>query len=80
MSPFSKVEMSPFLVLKLELQHERCGAGGSLLRMSQRELTRLEVIHGPTLPTEKLTAEGVSLSAETVRQLLIATTRLQNVR
>src|SRR5262247_335934 len=29
MSPFSKVEMSPFVVLKWELQHERCGAGGS---------------------------------------------------
>ena len=29
MSPFSKVEMSPFVVLKLELQHERCGAGGA---------------------------------------------------
>jgi len=29
MSPFSKVEMSPFVVLKWELQHERCGAGGA---------------------------------------------------
>src|SRR6185503_17621987 len=29
MSPFSKVEMSPFVILKLELQHERCGAGGA---------------------------------------------------
>src|SRR5687767_8351782 len=29
MSPFSKVEMSPFVVLKLELQHERYGAGGA---------------------------------------------------
>src|SRR6185436_3413104 len=28
MSPFSKVEMSPFVVLKWELQHERYGAGG----------------------------------------------------
>src|SRR5918994_4487619 len=29
MSPFSKVEMSPFVILKMELQHERCGAGGA---------------------------------------------------
>src|ERR1051325_835082 len=29
MSPFSKVEMSPFVVLKLKLQHERYGAGGA---------------------------------------------------
>src|SRR5829696_5383528 len=29
MSPFSKVEMSPFVVVKSHLQHERCGAGGS---------------------------------------------------
>src|SRR5918994_1701767 len=29
MSPFSKVEMSPFVVVKKHLQHERCGAGGS---------------------------------------------------
>src|ERR1044072_2916236 len=28
MSPFSKVEMSPFVVLKWKLQDERCGAGG----------------------------------------------------
>src|ERR1051325_6641993 len=30
MSPFSKVEMSPFVVVKKHLQHERCAAGGSL--------------------------------------------------
>src|SRR5690348_15023035 len=30
MSPFSKVEMSPFVVLKCKLQHERYGAGGAL--------------------------------------------------
>src|SRR5438045_1192893 len=29
MSPFSKVEVSPFVVVKKDLQHERCGAGGS---------------------------------------------------
>src|ERR1051326_8015612 len=29
MSPFSKVEMSPFVVLKGKLQDERCGAGGA---------------------------------------------------
>src|SRR5690348_7239787 len=29
MSPFSKVEMSPFVILKLKLQHERYGAGGA---------------------------------------------------
>src|SRR5829696_8021811 len=29
MSPFSKVEMSPFVLVKKHLQHERCGAGGS---------------------------------------------------
>src|SRR6185436_423817 len=29
MSPFSKVEMSPFVIVKKDLQHERCGAGGS---------------------------------------------------
>src|SRR6185503_11920961 len=29
MSPFSKVEMSPFVVLKWKLQHERYGAGGA---------------------------------------------------
>jgi hypothetical protein len=29
MSPFSKVEMSLFVVLKWELQHERYGAGGA---------------------------------------------------
>jgi hypothetical protein len=29
MSPFSKVEMSPFVVVKWKLQHERCGAGGA---------------------------------------------------
>src|SRR5215204_5112109 len=29
MSPFSKVEMSPFVLLKKHLQHERCGAGGA---------------------------------------------------
>ena len=29
MSPFSKVEMSPFVVVKRNLQHERCGAGGA---------------------------------------------------
>src|SRR6185369_11712297 len=29
MSPFSKVEMSPFVVVKWELQHERYGAGGA---------------------------------------------------
>src|SRR5690349_4134897 len=29
MSPFSKVEMSPFVVLKQKLQHERYGAGGA---------------------------------------------------
>src|ERR687896_708397 len=29
MSPFSKVEMSPFVVLEWKLQHERCGAGGA---------------------------------------------------
>ena len=29
MSPFSKVEMSPFVVLKEKLQHERYGAGGA---------------------------------------------------
>jgi len=30
MSPFSKVEMSPFVVLKCKFQHERYGAGGAL--------------------------------------------------
>ena len=29
MSPFSKVEMSPFVLVKKHLQHERCGAGGA---------------------------------------------------
>src|SRR6185437_11799619 len=29
MSPFSKDEMSPFVVVKKHLQHERCGAGGA---------------------------------------------------
>src|SRR5215510_8061693 len=29
MSPFSKVEMSPFVLVKKQLQHERCGAGGA---------------------------------------------------
>src|SRR5689334_5165904 len=29
MSPFSKVEMSPFVILKWKLQHERYGAGGA---------------------------------------------------
>src|SRR6185503_5023961 len=29
MSPFSKVEMSPFVLVKSHLQHERCGAGGA---------------------------------------------------
>src|ERR1051325_11213664 len=29
MSPFSKVEMSPFVVVKKHLQNERCGAGGA---------------------------------------------------
>ena len=29
MSPFSKGETSPFVVLKWELQHERYGAGGA---------------------------------------------------
>ena len=29
MSPFSKVEMSPFVVLEFKLQHERYGAGGA---------------------------------------------------
>src|ERR1051326_5300228 len=29
MSPFSKVEMSPFVGVKKHLQHERCGAGGA---------------------------------------------------
>ena len=34
MSPFSKVEMSPFVVLKWELQHERYGAGGAPTTLS----------------------------------------------
>ena len=141
MSPFSKLEMSPFVVLKWELQHERYGAGGAPTTHEPRELTRLEVIQrvkrktlkqrqaaellglsvrqvkrlckayqragtaaliskrrgqpsnnrlpektikrarqlvrsryhdfGPTLAAEKLALEGVSLSVETVRQLLI---------
>ncbi len=29
MSPFSKVEMSPFVLVKSHLEHERCGAGGA---------------------------------------------------
>ena len=29
MSPFSKVEMSPFVLVKKHLEHERCGAGGA---------------------------------------------------
>src|SRR5258705_13486068 len=29
MSPFSKVEMSPFVLLQRDLGHERYGAGGS---------------------------------------------------
>jgi hypothetical protein len=29
MSPFSKVEMSPFVLEKKDLEHERCGAGGA---------------------------------------------------
>src|SRR6185295_1928184 len=141
MSPFSKVEMSPFVVVKSHLQHERCGAGGApttdeptrantteviqrvkrktlkqrqaaeLLSISVRQVKRLcqayqasgaagliskrrgqpsnnrlseKTINkarrllraryydfGPTLAAEKLAIEGVALSVETVRQLLI---------
>jgi len=64
MSPFSKVEMSPFVVLKQKLQHGRYGAGGALLGMSQRELTRLEVIQGVKRKTlkQRQAAELLSIS------------------
>jgi hypothetical protein len=44
MSPFSKVEMSPFVLVEGKLQHESTEQVEFLLPMSQRELTRLEVI------------------------------------
>ena len=142
MSPFSKVEMSPFVVVKeASSTREVRSRWSPLLPMSQRDLTRLEVIQrvkrktlkqrqaaellsisvrqvkrlyktyqangaagliskrrgqpsnnrlpaktinkargllrsrypdfGPTLATEKLAIEGVSLRVETVRQLLV---------
>jgi hypothetical protein len=141
MSPFSKVEMSSFVVLKLKLQHERYGAGrasttdepkranpagsrptskaqnaettpggGTIVslgasgerlcrayqasgavgliskrrgqpsnnRLSEKTINKARQLlrsrysdFGPTLATEKLAIEGVSLSVETVRQLLI---------
>jgi transposase len=136
---FSKVEMSPFVILKPEFQHERDGAGGApttneptrvdaagsdsaslskrlrqrqaaeLLSVSVRQVKRLCKAYqaggagaliskrrgqpsnnrlpektkqrarrllrtryhdfGPTFATEKLAAEGLRLSVETVRQL-----------
>src|ERR1700754_4292035 len=75
MSPFSKVEMSPFVVLKQELQHERYGAGGA---PTTDESTR--VIASGSNPTSKAqdaqtgTSGGVvvtlSASGETVVQSL----------
>jgi hypothetical protein len=68
--------MSPFVVLKLKLQHERCGAGGA--RLPEKTINKAQQLlrsrysdFGPTLATEKLAIEGVSLSVETVRQLLM---------
>ena len=58
MSPFSKVEMSPFVVLKWKLQHERYGAGGAL---TTNEPTRAnEARSNPTSKTEdtQTTASG----------------------
>src|SRR5687768_7847035 len=66
MSPFSKVEMSPFVVLKLKLQHERYGAGGA---PTTHEPTRThEIGSNPTSKAQdtQTTASGgavVSFSA-----------------
>ena len=71
MSPFSKVEMSPFVVLKQKLQHERFGAGGAPITMSQRELTRLEVIQRVKRKTlkQRQAAELLSISVRQVKRL-----------
>ena len=71
MSPFSKVEMSPFVVVKKHLQHERCAAGGSL---TTDEPTRANAAgSNPTSKAQdaQTTASGgvvvtVSASGETV--------------
>jgi hypothetical protein len=41
MSPFSQVEMSPFVIVKQELRHKGDGEV-TLLAMSERELSHLE--------------------------------------
>ena len=65
MSPFSKVEMSPFVILKWELQDERDGRV-TLLAMSQPELTRLEVIQRVKRKTlrQRQAAELLSISPD----------------
>jgi len=71
MSPFSKVEMSPFVVVKSHLQHERAEQVEPVLPMSQRELTRLEVIQRVKQKTlkQRQAAELLSLSVRQVKRL-----------
>jgi hypothetical protein len=68
MSPFSKVEMSPFVVVKKHLQHEGTEQVDPLLPMSQRELTRLEVIQRVKRKTLKQ-AQAAELLSLSVRQI-----------
>src|SRR6185503_2701448 len=68
MSPFSKVEMSPFVVVKKHLQHEGTEQVDPLLPMSQRELTRLKVIQRVKRKTLKQ-AQAAELLSLSVRQI-----------
>jgi predicted XRE-type DNA-binding protein len=71
MSPFSKVEMSPFVVLKLNFSTKGTEQVEPLLRMSQPVLTRLEVIQRVKRKTlkQRQAAELLSVSVRQVKRL-----------
>src|SRR5215204_7309350 len=64
MSPFSKVEMSPFVVVKSHLQHERCGAGEA---PTTDEPTRTDA--AGSNPTSKAQDAQTTASSRTVNNL-----------
>src|SRR4029078_2573856 len=64
MSPFSKVEMSPLVVLKWKLQHERYGAGGA---PTTNERTRANA--AGTNPTSKAQGTQTTASGRTIVNL-----------
>src|SRR6185369_13504629 len=75
MSPFSKVEMSPFVVLKWELQHERYGAGGA---PTTHEPTRVDAA-GSNSTSQAQDAQTTSSSGVVVALSAANKTSLQSL-